>query len=126
MSGSVIEIAGVRAFLCEAQGAPIGTEREAADVVGEALAAGVRLVVVPVERFAPGFLDLKTRIAGEVLQKFVTYRRHVVVLGDVSAAAAASGALADFVRESNRGRSVWFARDLDDLAARLGAPGPPA
>jgi len=120
MSGSVIEIGGARAYLCQPDGPSIASDRDAADIVGETFGAGVRLVVVPLERFTPGFLDLKTRTAGEVLQKFVTYGRQVVVLGDVSPAVAASRALADFVRESNRGRSVWFARDLDELAARLG------
>ena len=76
---------------------------------------------VPVERLPPAFLDLKTRLAGEVLQKFVNYGLKVALVGDISAAVARSEALRDFVRESNRGRSVWFVEDLAALEAKLGA-----
>ena len=40
-------------------------------------------------------------------------------MGDVSAAVAASDPLRDFVRESNRGATVWFVDDLAALEARL-------
>lgn len=120
MSGAVAEIAGVRAYVCDAAGPPIASERDAADLIGETFGAGAGLVVIPLGRLAPAFLDLRSRLAGEILQKFVNYQRQVVILGDVSEAAGRSRALQDFVRESNRGRSVWFVRDLDELAARLG------
>lgn len=119
MTSNVREIAGVRAYVCAEAGPPIATERDAADLLGESFGAQASLVVIPLARLTPAFLDLKTRLAGEILQKFVNYGRHVVILGDISAAAACSAALADFVRESNRGRSVWFAQDMDELAARL-------
>ena len=43
----------------------------------------------------------------------------LAVVGDIAGKVAASAALADWVRESNRGRSLWFVPDLDALAARL-------
>jgi hypothetical protein len=119
MSGSLQEIAGVRAYVCAAEGAPIASDRDAADLVGETLGHEARLVVIPLARLGPHFLDLKTGLAGAVLQKFVNYRRRVVILGDVSGAVAASGALRDFVRESNRGQTVWFMPDMAALEAKL-------
>ena len=121
MSGRVQEIGGVRAYVCDADGPRIAAERDAADLVGEALGREARLVVIPFARLAPEFLDLKTRLAGEVLQKFVNYRRQVVVLGDVADAVARSTALRDFVRESNRGKTVWFLPDMAALEAKLAA-----
>ena len=121
MSGSLVEIAGVRAWLCAEDGPPIG-EREASDILGETFGAQVRLVVIPVARLGPAFLDLKTRLAGELLQKFVNYQRQVVILGDLAEAVAASDALRDFVRESNGGRSVWFVADRAELEAKLARP----
>ena len=44
------------------------------------------------------------------------------MLGDVTGPVAVSTALRDFVREANRGRTVWFLADLDELAARLVGP----
>ena len=61
-------------------------------------------------------------LAGEVMQKFVNYQRQVVILGDLAEAVAASDALRDFVRESNRGRSVWFVADRAELEAKLARP----
>jgi hypothetical protein len=43
------------------------------------------------------------------------------VLGDVSTAVAGSEPLGDFVRESNRGTTVWFVEDLAALEAKLAA-----
>jgi hypothetical protein len=118
VSGEITEIAGVRAYVCDAQG-PLLDERRATDIIGETFGSGVRLVVIPTSRLPPAFLDLKTRLAGELLQKFVNYQRQVVIVGDISQALAGSGPLRDFVRESNRGRSVWFVADLAELEARL-------
>lgn len=122
MSDGVVEIAGRRAWLCAADGPPLASDREVTDLVGEMFSAGVRLVILPIERLPPPFLDLKIRLAGEMLQKFVTYGRQVAIVGDISQALAGSAALRDFVRESNRGRSVWFVGDEAELARKLAAP----
>jgi hypothetical protein len=121
VTGQVAEIAGVRAYVCDAAG-PTLDERLAADIIGDTFGGGVRLVVIPTSRLSPAFLDLKTRLAGEVLQKFVNYQRQVAIVGDVSQAVANSNALCDFIRESNRGRSVWFVADLAELEVRLARP----
>ena len=74
----------------------------------------------------PGFAVQRDRelpyLGGEFLQKLVNYRFQIAVLGDVSAAAAAaSEPLRDFIRESNRGQTVWFVDDLAGLEAKLSA-----
>ncbi|MFC3068961.1 DUF4180 domain-containing protein [Phenylobacterium soli] len=120
MAGQLVELSGQRLWICAEDGAPLAAERDAVEILGDALGAGAEWVVIPVARLSADFLDLKTRLAGEALQKFVTYGRRVVILGDVSEAVAASNALRDFVRESNRGRHVWFVGDHDELARRLG------
>lgn len=89
------------------------------DPIGGALETGAEVVVLPVEVLPEGFLRLSTGVAGEMLQKFVNYRLLPVVLGDIGEAVAASDALRDFVRESNRGNMVWFVADMAELEARL-------
>ena len=93
------------------------------DLLGEAWGVEADLVVVPVERLADGFLDLSTRIAGEVIQKFANYRTRLAFVGDISARTASSGSLRDFVYESNKGKQVWFLNDRAALDARLAAEG---
>ena len=93
----------------------------AVDIIGETYGVDADVLVIPVERVAPDFFQLSTGVAGEVLQKFVTYGRRVAIVGDIEAHLAASSALRDFVRESNAGRHVWFVPDRATLEARLAA-----
>jgi len=119
MTGTVTDIAGVRAYVCAADGPQIATDRDVSDLLGEMFSVRAPWVVIPVARLAPAFFDLKTRFAGEMLQKLVNYDRRVVILGDIADAVAASNSLRDFVRESNRGKTVWFLADMAELEARL-------
>lgn len=77
------------------------------------------VVAVPVERFDERFFNLRTGLAGEIMQKFVNYRMRLVVVGGISAHIATSTALRDLVSESNRGNQIWFVTDLDELDTRL-------
>jgi hypothetical protein len=121
MSGTATDIAGIRAYVCPEEGAPIATERDVSDLLGNVFSLRADWVVIPTSRLTPAFFDLKTRFAGEMLQKLVNYNRRVVILGDVSGAVAGSDALRDFIRESNRGTTVWFVPDMAALEAKLAA-----
>ncbi len=86
-------------------------------------------IAVPAARLDPSFYDLRSGVAGEFVQKFVNYGRRLAIVGDISVELAQSGALRDFVSESNRGRQVWFVADDDELSrrtARAGDDGHPA
>ena len=99
-------------------GPPV-TPRVARDLIGQALGAGATAVVVPVQRLDPAFFDLRTGVAGDIVQALVTYRIRLVVLGDLPLAAASSSSFAAFVREADRGRDTWFVASTADLQARL-------
>lgn len=119
MSGRLQIVGGQTIFVCNAQGPKLDGERAAADIIGDVFGSGAQVVAIPVARLGEGFLTLRTRVAGAVIQKFVNYGIRVAFVGDISEAVAASDALRDFVRESNRGRHVWFVADLAELAAKL-------
>ncbi len=119
MSDTLTTISGMQVLICEPHGKKLKSEREAMDLIGEALQQGAEVIVVPVERLDDDFFQLKTRVAGEIIQKFVTYRRHLVILGDISRYVAQSKALKDFVYETNRGTQVWFLTDEEELSERL-------
>jgi hypothetical protein len=115
----VIERRGVPVLVCDDAGPPIASGQDAVDVIATALGRA-DVVAVPVGRLDERFFELRTGLAGEVLQRFVNYRLRLAVIGDISPYVAASTALRDLVFESNRGRHAWFVADLDDLDARLG------
>lgn len=121
MSGATVDLAGLRVFICDAEGPPLASDGAISDLIGEMFGADAELVAIPAARLPSAFFDLRTRLAGEILQKLVNYRFRVAILGDISAALAASRALQDFVGESNRGQTVWFALDVAELERRLAA-----
>jgi Domain of unknown function (DUF4180) len=116
-------IQGVKVLLCSSGGQRIETENDVTDLIGKAYEDFCEFVVIPVERLTDEFFQLKTRIAGQIAQKFVNYRIHLVVLGDISNHVERSNALAAFVKESNRGDHVWFVPSLGELQNRLSSFG---
>jgi hypothetical protein len=118
VSGEILALAGRRVFLCAADG-PRLDGRGVSDLIGALFGSETNTVAIPVGRLGADFLDLRTGLAGEVLQKLVNYRYRVAILGDIIEALAASKSLQDFVRESNRGATVWFVADLAALERKL-------
>jgi hypothetical protein len=124
MAAQIHDLGGQRVLLIAEHGAPLESERDATDLIGEAIGAEAHCIAVPAARFSADFFQLSTRKAGLFIQKFANYRFHLAILGDIDAHLARSQALNDFVRESNKGQVVTFVQDLDALAARLGVAAP--
>lgn len=119
MVDTLTTIHGVQVLVCASDGEKLRSERDALDLIGEAMQQGAELILVPVERLEDDFFQLKTRLAGQVIQKFLTYRQRLVILGDISGYVVQSRALRDFVYESNQGTHVWFLPDIQKLNERL-------
>ena len=115
----LLEIGTARVLKCANDGPLLKVPGDANDFLGDAWAHEATVVAIPVERLGPDFLDLSTRIAGDVFQKFVNYRMRLAIVGDISARLEGSKALTDFVRETNKGNSIWFVPDFETLSARL-------
>ncbi len=116
-----IDIAGVRVLVCREEGAKLGSERDASDLLGECFGCGAMLVAIPAGRLADDFFKLRSGMAGGFIQKFVNYERRLAVVGDISHWVEASTAFRDFVVEANRGSQLWFVADRAALEARLQA-----
>jgi hypothetical protein len=114
---TVIELGGVRCLIVDAAGPPVRDGGR--DLIEAAMNEDARLIAVPAARLGNEFFQLRTGVAGEILQKAVNYGYRFAVVGDISAHVAASDALRDFVYESNRGHSILFVQDVDALRARL-------
>lgn len=71
------------------------------------------------ENFAESFFDLRSGLAGEILQKVSNYSRRLSIVGDYSRYASRS--LNDFMYESNKGNTVMFVDSLDEALRRLSA-----
>jgi hypothetical protein len=69
------------------------------------------------ESLDESFFDLKTGIAGEILQKFSNYRFKLAIIGDFSNYTSKS--LRDFIYECNKGNQIYFKNDLDNALSAL-------
>lgn len=74
-------------------------------------------IVLNKEALAEDFFDLTTGFAGEVLQKMVQYGEKLAIVGDFSS--YSSKALRDLIRESNRGKDVFFVPTEQEAIERL-------
>jgi hypothetical protein len=63
-------------------------------------------IVVHEKNISPEFFDLRTGLAGEILQKFVNYKMRLVIVGDLEKYRSQS--LRDFIFESNKGTQINF------------------
>lgn len=57
------------------------------------------------------FFDLRSGLAGEILQKGSNYRKRLMIIGDFTG--IESDSLKSFIYESNRGGTVLFVGDLE-------------
>ena len=109
----------MKPYICPSEGKKLRSDRDATDLIGDARSAGADMIVIPVARLDADFFVLRTRVAGEFVQKFVTYGVRVAILGDVSKYESESKAFHDWVYEANRGRDLWFVASREELERRL-------
>lgn len=110
----------VRVLVLPAVGDLISRGEDANDLIGEAWGQDIEMVAVPLERFAPEFLVLRSGLAGAVFQKFQNYQLRLAVIGDISGAVAESTALRDFVYETNAIGHHRFAGSIAALGEMVG------
>ncbi|MFC5528860.1 DUF4180 domain-containing protein [Cohnella yongneupensis] len=67
--------------------------------------------------FTEDFFELKTKLAGDILQKFTTYQVKLAIVGDFGAYDSKS--LKDFIYECNKGTQIFFLPDQATALDRL-------
>jgi hypothetical protein len=119
MPDTSYQIEAIRVLECAPEGAVLRTGRDATDLIGAARGEKAAMVAIPVARLDPDFFRLKTGVAGEFVQKFVTYGVRLAIVGDISKYLNESPALGDFVSECNKGAGVWFVADRDEFEKKV-------
>lgn len=80
---------------------------------------GAHNLVIPKECVAEDFFVLSTRLAGDILQKYVNYGIRLAVVGDFSH--YTSKPLHDFIYESNHGTNFFFVSAVEDAIEKIDA-----
>ncbi|RYU96387.1 DUF4180 domain-containing protein [Emticicia agri] len=92
--------------------------QDALDLMANAAYSGATKLILHEKNITPDFFDLKTKIAGDILQKFSNYNMPLAIVGDFSKYTSKS--LRDFIYESNKGGSVNFVGSMEEAKAKLG------
>ncbi len=95
----------------------IDKEQDALDLLGELYGKCYDGIIIHERNIASSFFDLKTRLAGDVLQKFSNYCVRLAIVGDWSK--YPSHSLSAFIMESNRGKIVNFATSIEEAVKLL-------
>lgn len=87
----------------------INNTQDALNLMAECDERGARHIILHEKNIAPEFFNLKTGLAGEILQKFVNYQVKLTITGDFTG--IKSKAFQDFIRESNTQGHIHFKSD---------------
>lgn len=95
----------------------ISTAEDGLDLLGNLYYQDVDRIIIHEQNITPAFFDLKSGIAGELLQKFSNYRVRLAIVGNFTQCTGNS--IRDFIYESNKGRQVNFVPTVEDALNRL-------
>ena len=108
---------GVRIAEVKSAGIVIGQTQDALDLMANADYLGARKIMIREEHLDPAFFDLKTGMAGEILQKFTNYRVQLAIIGDFSKYPGKS--IRDFIFENNRYGRINFVSSREEAIKKL-------
>ncbi len=102
-----------------AEAREINNAQDALDLMANCAYQGARKIVIHENQVTPDFFDLKTGVAGEILQKFSTYQVQLAIVGDHSRYSSKS--LRDFIYESNKMGRIFFVSTVAEAREKLAA-----
>jgi hypothetical protein len=91
--------------------------QDAVDLLGNCRYQSAESIIINERNITPDFFDLKTGIAGEVLQKFSNYNMRLAIVGEFSKYDSKS--LQDFIYESNKTGSINFVNSVNQAKEQL-------
>lgn len=93
-------------------------EQSALDVfMSLAYETGENRFIISKDNIIEDFFDLRTKIAGGILQKIINYRMKLAIIGDFSKYKSRS--LRDFIYECNSGRDIFFVENESEALKLL-------
>lgn len=95
----------------------INTSQDGLELLGNLYYQGFDSIIVQEKNITPDFFDLKSGIAGELLQKFSNFRVRLAIVGDFKSYTSKS--IKDFIYESNKKRQINFVNTLPEALKML-------
>lgn len=120
MSNDIIEfvhIDGIKIARVISDETLIRNTQDAVDLMGDCWYNGAVGIIMNEKNIVADFFDLKTGIAGDILQKFSNYNVRLAIVGDFDKYKSKS--IKDFIFESNKHRHINFVSSVDEAQERL-------
>jgi PadR family transcriptional regulator AphA len=108
--GEVIETPSGAYVRCGAQSGLVADERDVLDLLACCGDIDSNRVLIEEKHLHPSFFDLKTGLAGAVLQKFATYYVRAAIVVDLERISSAR--FRELISECNKGEQVRFFGDV--------------
>lgn len=122
MNWTKVEQDGIAIAVAKGGAAEIDDVQAALDLIATAwYETGSDRIVLEKALLSERFFDLKTRLAGEIAQKFINYGVKLAIVGDFSGYDSRS--LRDFIYESNHGSDLFFLPTEQQAIEKLSAIG---
>lgn len=94
------------------------SSQDVLDAIADLCYEGCERFIFYKENFPESFYDLRTGLAGDILQKMSTYYIKLAIVGDFSGYTSKS--LKAFIYESNRGKQTFFVASEEEAMKALG------
>ena len=117
MEIDTIQINGINIAVLRSMGVLIQETQDALDLMAEAGYLNSHKIIIKEDQITSAFFDLKSGIAGEILQKFSTYNVQLAIIGDFSKYTSKS--LRDFMLESNKYGRINFVNSYEEAKEKL-------
>lgn len=117
MEIEIHQINNIKIAEVTAENIVITNAEDGLDLLGNLYFQDVDRIIIQEKSITPDFFDLKTGIAGELLQKFSNYRVRLAIVGDFSSYQGKS--IKDFIYESNKLGQINFVATQSEAIERL-------
>lgn len=118
MNVQISEIESSKVAIIESSDILINNTQDALDLMATVNHLyGCNKMVINKSSITESFFDLKTGIAGDILQKYTNYNMKIAIVGNFEIYNSKS--LKDFIFESNKGRQVFFLPEEKEAIDRL-------
>jgi Domain of unknown function (DUF4180) len=120
LNTKMIEANGHNITMIHSESILLNDEQSALDMIMSiSFETGSNRIALNKEAISEEFFKLSTRLAGNILQKFINYHIKFAIIGDFSSYTSKS--LKDFIYESNKGNSLFFVSSEQEAVDKLSA-----
>jgi hypothetical protein len=95
----------------------ISQAQDILDIIGDMVSYDCNRIIIREKNLHHDFFQLKTGLAGDILQKFSNYKVKLAIIGDFSKYESRS--LIDFIGECNKGNMISFLDTMDEAMMRF-------